>query len=542
MSKINKFEHVSADVIGSDVFQRLRDRSNPYIKTPAIEGAKDFASRCPRYYAETAAAALSEASDRFPNQNVLTLAGALAYNDAGFYVIDGHALDERWRGTGPGGQAKLPRGRGWQGRASKDKADTIAAWTGKGEYATDDYLLNRVAQAREYIKQAWESESESDLKLEKRERVTEAVAQLGDAPEQEDLDALIARVNGPLSPVILEELAQRLKKASGLSIADVRKMLKHLRPAKASGDFPLIPVDDDYRAAREEALAIMVEQDPPSLFHNGGRMIEIAEDENENLAMKEVGKDVFKARMEARMDFMSEGAVKDAPNGLVNYVYQQPLTGYPPLHRVTHAPVFGADKTLVTTPGCHVPKQRQEDCGAEVGEHHGDRARMGGGGDREGTPTEAVCSGTGSHRQARRSLCFQRVGSCGRVRIQAGGRMVVGSLAKRGLPPAQVVGCVPSETCHQPTTRPATIYLLNKYSDLMIRFEVSGGRPLDSRGVMLTAGSMCFHAMLALYGCPCARNGPKTYVSPTLCRPGGPTTNNLQPALKTPLQWLRALD
>lgn len=130
-------DHLEAARASADLFQRLRDQNNPYIKTPAIEGAKDFASRCPRYYAETAAAALSEASDKIPNQNVLTLAGALAYNDAGFYVIDGHALDERGRGTGPGGQAKLPRGRGWQGRASKDKADTIAAWSGKGEYPPD---------------------------------------------------------------------------------------------------------------------------------------------------------------------------------------------------------------------------------------------------------------------------------------------------------------------------------------------------------------------------------------------------------------------
>ena len=121
----------------ASLFKRLRDRNNPYCKAPAIEGAQDFASRCPRHYGETAEAALSESSDKFPNNNVLTLAAALAYNDAGFYVIDGHALDERGRGTGPGGQAKLPRGRGWQGRASKDQAETIAAWTGKGEYPPD---------------------------------------------------------------------------------------------------------------------------------------------------------------------------------------------------------------------------------------------------------------------------------------------------------------------------------------------------------------------------------------------------------------------
>jgi len=121
----------------ASLFKRLRDRNNPYCKAPAIEGAQDFASRCPRHYGETAAAVLSESSDKFPNNIVLTLAAALAYNDAGFYVIDGHALDERGRGTGPGGQAKQPRGRGWQGRASKDQAETIAAWTGKGEYPPD---------------------------------------------------------------------------------------------------------------------------------------------------------------------------------------------------------------------------------------------------------------------------------------------------------------------------------------------------------------------------------------------------------------------
>lgn len=221
-------------------------------------------------------------------------------------------------------------------------------------YAQDDYLVNRIAQAREFIDQSREAEPETDLVLEKREHVTEVVTQLGDAPEQEDIDDLIARVSGPLSLVILEEFAKALKKPSGLPIGEVRKMLNHLRPAKNhAGDFPLIAVDNGYRAAREEALAVMVQQDPPNLFHNGGRMVEIAEDEHENLAMKEVGKDVYKARMEAKMDFEIEGAVKEAPSGLVNYVYQQPLPAYPPLHRVTLAPVFGADKTLVTTPGYH---------------------------------------------------------------------------------------------------------------------------------------------------------------------------------------------
>ncbi|SEQ30136.1 hypothetical protein SAMN04488092_105202 [Thalassovita taeanensis] len=245
--------------------------------------------------------------------------------------------------------------------AQRKTADFLAGYIDNGDLSVDDildsgYLLPPDDDAGEKYNRLTPEEKEDAglITLEKREHVTEAVAQLGDAPEQEAIDDLIARVSGPLSPVILEELAQRLKTASGLPIAEVRKMLKHLRtPKTQNGDFPLIAVDDDYRAAREEALAVMVEQDPPSLFHNGGRMVEIAEDEHENLSMKDVGKDVFKARMEARMDFMSEGAVKDAPNGLVNYVYQQPLTGYPALHRVTHAPVFGADKTLVTTPGYH---------------------------------------------------------------------------------------------------------------------------------------------------------------------------------------------
>lgn len=224
----------------------------------------------------------------------------------------------------------------------------------RAKYDDESYLLEQVEAACEFIEQSRASDPETDLVLEKREQVTEAVAQLGDAPEQDEIDDLIARVSGPLSPVILGELAKQLKKPTGLPIAEVRKMLKHLRaPRVQNGDFPLIDTNNDYRAAREESLAIMLEQDPPTLFHNGGRMVEIAEDEHENITMKEVGKDVFKARMEARMDFVSEGGLGEAPSGVVNYVYQQPLTGYPPLHRVTHAPVFGADKTLVTTPGYH---------------------------------------------------------------------------------------------------------------------------------------------------------------------------------------------
>ena len=194
--------------------------------------------------------------------------------------------------------------------AQRKTADFIAGYIDNGDLTVDDildsgYLLPPDEDAGEkYNRLTPEEKKDAGLiTLEKREQVTKAVAQLGDAPEQDAVDDLIARVSGTLAPVILEELAKQLKKASGLPIGEVRKMLKHLRSARASGDFPLIPVDDDYRAAREEALAIMVEQDPPSLFHNSGRMIEIAEDENENLAMKEVGKDVFKARMEARTGF-----------------------------------------------------------------------------------------------------------------------------------------------------------------------------------------------------------------------------------------------
>ncbi|WP_172294819.1 bifunctional DNA primase/polymerase [Pseudoruegeria sp. HB172150] len=119
---------------GSDVFQKLRDRKNPYLK-PAADAAKDdVRERLPIEYARTAAAAVG---NHALQHNMLTLACALAYADAGLYVIDAHALDGSGKPTGPGGQSKVPRGARWEQRASNDLDEILTFWTGDGEYPED---------------------------------------------------------------------------------------------------------------------------------------------------------------------------------------------------------------------------------------------------------------------------------------------------------------------------------------------------------------------------------------------------------------------
>lgn len=72
------------------------------------------------------------------DHNAMTLAYALRYAAHGLHVIDSHAIDPRTgEGTGPQDSAKLPRGNGWQKRATDDPADVITFWTGDGEYPAD---------------------------------------------------------------------------------------------------------------------------------------------------------------------------------------------------------------------------------------------------------------------------------------------------------------------------------------------------------------------------------------------------------------------
>ncbi|HCP80617.1 MAG TPA: hypothetical protein DIT67_03170, partial [Octadecabacter sp.] len=89
------------------------------------------------------------------------------------------------------------------------------------------------------------------------------------------------------------------------------------------------------------------------LYHNGGRLVDIQEDENANIRIGEVKPDRFKAHMETRIDFTKEDKNCPAPTGVVNKVYHMPRNGYPPLHRIVSAPTYAADKSLVVDPGYH---------------------------------------------------------------------------------------------------------------------------------------------------------------------------------------------
>ncbi|UWQ17074.1 DUF927 domain-containing protein [Jannaschia sp. M317] len=117
-----------------DAFWRLRTRNSPY-KTPEAKAFyKRFQERIPQENIEKAVATLAGRAD---GHNVATLAAAYAYADAGLHVVDAHALKHNGKGTGPGGQVKIPRGTGWQMRATRDTDEISRAWLGKGHYLPD---------------------------------------------------------------------------------------------------------------------------------------------------------------------------------------------------------------------------------------------------------------------------------------------------------------------------------------------------------------------------------------------------------------------
>lgn len=70
--------------------------------------------------------------------NALTLASALSMAELGLHVIDSHAVDPK-TGLGTGwaagrNSAKIPRGTGWERRASNDRDKIIRGWVGAGIY------------------------------------------------------------------------------------------------------------------------------------------------------------------------------------------------------------------------------------------------------------------------------------------------------------------------------------------------------------------------------------------------------------------------
>jgi hypothetical protein len=127
----------------------LRQKNDPYLQPAALAAQEDARQRLPIKYARKAAAAIG---NHAPNHNVLTLAHALSYAERGLHVIDSHALDKRGKGTGPGGQSKVPRGARWQERATNDPAEVLNFWTGNGTYPTDkngeEYPFARVSAPR----------------------------------------------------------------------------------------------------------------------------------------------------------------------------------------------------------------------------------------------------------------------------------------------------------------------------------------------------------------------------------------------------------
>lgn len=152
----------------------------------------------------------------------------------------------------------------------------------------------------------------------------------------------------------------------GQTKADVRKLIRDgwlegVKAAKkkkpgASQDYPLVDLAEGHRTASGKVREVMVDQgDAPILFHAGGKLSDIREDENGNLSIAVVGQDRLKAFIEERLDFLSdEGKNVAAPQAVVNKVAHMPLTEFPPLRRLVCAPIYGKDMSLVQDPGYHV--------------------------------------------------------------------------------------------------------------------------------------------------------------------------------------------
>lgn len=131
---VNSIDYLEAARATDDVFRRLRERNSPYKTPEAVAFYKRFAERLPQKYIDKAIAALEGRAD---GHNVATLAAANAYSDAGLHVIDSHGLKHNGKGTGPGGQVKIPRGTGWQHQATRDHEEIAKRWRGEGDYPAD---------------------------------------------------------------------------------------------------------------------------------------------------------------------------------------------------------------------------------------------------------------------------------------------------------------------------------------------------------------------------------------------------------------------
>lgn len=128
----------NAEAPQGDFFMRMRARKDPY-QSSAAKAAQADVRRLPLEYAQQAVDALGKVTPiaELPRHNAMTLAHGLSYAAKGLHVIDSHALDTCGKGTGPGGQVKIPRGARWQDRASNDPEEVAMFWAGTGEYPED---------------------------------------------------------------------------------------------------------------------------------------------------------------------------------------------------------------------------------------------------------------------------------------------------------------------------------------------------------------------------------------------------------------------
>lgn len=148
------------------------------------------------------------------------------------------------------------------------------------------------------------------------------------------------------------------KRAAAKLIAEAIKNAKAAKPAgkRKKGGRPVCDLTElGHRAASEGVYKVMTDQgDNPRRFHSGGRMTEVLEDESGNIRIAAIDKPRLKGgHIEDDIDFNRDGINVPPPDPLVNRVFNMPLTGYPPLFRITGFPTYSKELTLVMDPGYH---------------------------------------------------------------------------------------------------------------------------------------------------------------------------------------------
>lgn len=148
------------------------------------------------------------------------------------------------------------------------------------------------------------------------------------------------------------------KKDAEKVINEACKNAKAAKPApkRKKGDRPVCDLSElGHRTASEGVYKVMTDQgDNPRRFHNGGRMTEVLEDESGNIRIAAIDKPRFKGgHIEEDIDFTRDGINVPPPDPLVNRVFNMPLTGYPPLFRITGFPTYSVELSLVMDPGYH---------------------------------------------------------------------------------------------------------------------------------------------------------------------------------------------